>query len=653
MNYKTFKSILDNELGRILMLNKSRGIEDFNVLKILLKHYLNVYGFELALPYNDFSDVISIDTNKSYYKIEDKIKLIKRIEEIIKLLSEELNKIGIIGTLKFSQISPKIINTGIKYTKFKFSVFIENIENQYNKNVSFILQNKKNGSYYLKSNNNNAWIGVYSEAESKIFSDVDELAEVIITNDLKNIKLIKHDSIKIKAKNIVAHYNKVKNKNAEFIIPHTDYNLYNWQIEAYKSWEKNNFIGVIEAVTGSGKTQIAKYAIHLHLVNGYDICVLVPTIDLQEQWYKVLLDFKSYGIYKLGGNNKNQSISKFKIIIAVIHTAVKSPYKPENNKGLLIADECHHYGSPSFQKALFPYFSRRLGLTATYQRFDEGVEKYLNTYFNEVCYSLTYKQALAENVIAHFKVAFIGVNMSKNEEETYTEYENYFQEAKSYLLSNGIKYKSFGEFMREVQKLAKGDSADLMTVNARKYIKYWNAKRKLLSDISAKYNILENKNILDIIKKSSGTLIFSQFIDAAKSAVQILKKNNIIASVVEGEMDKIDRNNVLAEFESGKTEVIVAPLLLDEGVNVPSSDLAIIIANHSMKRQMIQRIGRVLRKKADNRIAKIIRIYTIGTSEDLTMGAHEDFIEEILNVADNICYVEQNNVHELIEFFNL
>ena len=258
---------------------------------------------------------------------------------------------------------------------------------------------------------------------------------------------------------------------------------------------------------------------------------------------------------------------------------------------------------------------------------------------------------MEENVIAHFKIAFIGVNMSKQEEETYKEYEKYFQDAKSNLLRNGIKYKSFGEFMREVQKLVNGDSSDPMTVNARIYIKYWNAKRKLLSDISAKYNILENKNILDIIKKSSGTLIFSQFIDAAKFAVQILKKNNIIASVVEGEMDKIDRNNVLAEFESGKTEVIAAPLLLDEGVNVPSSDLAIIFANHSMKRQMIQRIGRVLRKKTDNRIAKIIRIYTIGTSEDLAMGAHEDFIEEILNVADNICYVEQNNVHEIIEFF--
>jgi superfamily II DNA or RNA helicase len=117
-------------------------------------------------------------------------------------------------------------------------------------------------------------------------------------------------------------------------------------------------------------------------------------------------------------------------------------------------------------------------------------------------------------------------------------------------------------------------------------------------------------------------------------------------------MDKIDRKNVLTEFESGKTEVIAAPLLLDEGVNIPLSDLAIVFASHSTKRQMIQRIGRVLKKK-DNRIAKIIRIYTIETTEDLAVGAHEDFLEDIIDVADEIKTFTQDNIHELLDFFNI
>jgi RNA polymerase primary sigma factor len=136
---------------------------------------------------------------------------------------------------------------------------------------------------------------------------------------------------------------------------------------------------------------------------------------------------------------------------------------------------------------------------------------------------LSYRQALAENVIAHFKIAFIGVNMSVQERFDYDEYESYFQEVKAYLLRNGIKYKSFGEFMREVNRLSGGDLSDIMTINARIYQKCWNLKRLLLAGISSKYELLNNNNLLEIIKKSSGVLIFSQFKEAATLAVNMLK----------------------------------------------------------------------------------------------------------------------------------
>ena len=116
-------------------------------------------------------------------------------------------------------------------------------------------------------------------------------------------------------------------------------------------------------------------------------------------------------------------------------------------------------------------------------------------------------------------------------------------------------------------------------------------------------------------------------------------------------MDKFIVKSVLAEFESGDTEVIAAPLLLDEGINVPSADLAIIFASHSNKRQMIQRMGRVLRKKEGNRIAKIIRLYAIETSEDPHFGAHEDFFESINDVADATVIIDYNNIGNIIDYF--
>jgi len=215
MNYKTIKSTFHNELGRILMLNKKRGIEDHDVMKVLLKYHLNKYGLSLELPYNDFSDVISIDYDKSYYNIIEKIKLNVCTTNIIELLVSELQKMDVSGTLKFSNILPRIIiKNGTKYIQFKFYVSIDSVKIIHDKNISYILQNKRNNSYYLKSCENSLWVGVSSKTECKIFNDIDKLAETIIANDFKDIKLIKQEKIKMQAKNYRRKYQLVEYRQA-------------------------------------------------------------------------------------------------------------------------------------------------------------------------------------------------------------------------------------------------------------------------------------------------------------------------------------------------------------------------------------------------------------------------------------------------------
>ena len=73
--------------------------------------------------------------------------------------------------------------------------------------------------------------------------------------------------------------------------------------------------------------------------------------------------------------------------------------------------------------------------------------------------------------------------------------------------------------------------------------------------------------------------------------------------------------------------------MLDEGVDVPAADLAVILAASRSRRQMIQRMGRVLRRKPDGRAARFIIVYARGTVEDPALGAHEGFLDEITPVA--------------------
>ena len=78
---------------------------------------------------------------------------------------------------------------------------------------------------------------------------------------------------------------------------------------------------------------------------------------------------------------------------------------------------------------------------------------------------------------------------------------------------------------------------------------------------------------------------------------------------------------------------VTAPQVLDEGVDVPAADLAVILAASRSRRQMIQRMGRVLRRKPDGRVAHLIIVYAAGTVEDPALGAHDGFLDEITPVA--------------------
>ena len=61
-----------------------------------------------------------------------------------------------------------------------------------------------------------------------------------------------------------------------------------------------------------------------------------------------------------------------------------------------------------------------------------------------------------------------------------------------------------------------------------------------------------------------------------------------------------------------------------------------IVGASRSRRQMIQRMGRVLRRKSDGRHARFAVLFVEGTVEDPSSGAHEAFLEEVVNVAEGV-----------------
>ena len=98
--------------------------------------------------------------------------------------------------------------------------------------------------------------------------------------------------------------------------------------------------------------------------------------------------------------------------------------------------------------------------------------------------------------------------------------------------------------------------------------------------------------------------------------------------------------------------LVAAPRLLDEGVDVPSADLAVVLASSRSKRQMIQRMGRVVRKKHDRRLARLAVLYVEGTSED-PGAAHEDFLYVVTGVAREIeHFASSASTTEICDYLN-
>jgi hypothetical protein len=138
------------------------------------------------------------------------------------------------------------------------------------------------------------------------------------------------------------------------------------------------------------------------------------------------------------------------------------------------------------------------------------------------------------------------------------------------------------------------------------------------------------------IERADKTLIFTQTISTAKEVAGIVSAAGPRAAAAHSKLKPAERAAVLAAFGAGELDVLVAPRILDEGIDVPAADLGIIVSASRTRRQMIQRMGRVLRRKGDGRLARFVILYVEHTIEDPKRGTHEEFLEEVTGPAEAV-----------------
>ncbi len=409
--------------------------------------------------------------------------------------------------------------------------------------------------------------------------------------------------------------------------------LYEWQTEALRAWAHRGHRGVVEAVTGAGKTMVGIAAVLEQRAGRGQALVVVPTRELQQQWVGLLDRMTPRGT-RVGalGNGARASLISHDVVVAIVNSVRSGDARPIRPDGLLVADECHRYGSEFNRHALDPRLTRRLGLSATYARDDDGHARWLDPYFGGTCYELDYRRATADGVIARPAIALVGVRFDPDERLAYDEETTVIRAAAARLVErHGLSREPYALFMRQVAALAgRGDDSEASRT-ARRYRAAVLERRRLLADARAKPKLLAE--LVPAIAAADRTLVLTASIEASEAAAAVVARSGIAARAVHSGLAADDRRERLARFASGELRVLTAPRVLDEGVDVPAADLAIIIGASRSRRQMVQRMGRLLRLKEDGRLARFAVLYVEGTVEDPASGAHEGFLEQITAIA--------------------
>lgn len=408
--------------------------------------------------------------------------------------------------------------------------------------------------------------------------------------------------------------------------------LRTWQEHALQEWLAADKQAVIEAVTGTGKTAVGLIAIADAVQRGLKVVVLVPSINLMEQWARSLWRYLPRIRVGRQGDGSSDSLRTHDVLLSMVQSASrKAPFDGES-RCLLVADEVHRYGASSFARTLSIGFTERLGLTATYERADDSVETVLRPFFGATIDGCSYRRGYDEGILAPIRLMTVGVAFTLQEQRDYDEADERAKSARSQLVGQfGVASAPFGTFMAEVEALSKDAGKGPGCWAARKYLKAFSARRAVLANSDAKLRLLAG--LAPVLRGPARSIVFSETIEAADRAADQLSAGGVpVASMTSGATPR-ERDALLDKFRVGELSALATAKLLDEGIDIPEAEVGIILAASKTRRQMIQRMGRIIRPKADGRHATFVIVYVAGTSEDPATGAHETFLEQITDIA--------------------
>lgn len=385
------------------------------------------------------------------------------------------------------------------------------------------------------------------------------------------------------------------------------------QTNALEAWVKNGRRGIFEHATGSGKTFTAMCAINDALNRDEVVLVLVPSRDLLKQWDKelhaTLTDYKvnyllcgdSNSEWKKGDTLRSwtaKGSNTKRIILATMDTAYSTEFVRNISSGdhlFVVVDELHRLGSPKRRQALRIQSGPRLGLSATPYRYGdpEGTQALFSYFGGLIPPPFTLTDAINSGVLTRYFYHPEKIHLTASEQE------------------------NWNSITKEIQKLIARMGASekgKIDINGNPRLKQLLIKRSRIVKNASDKVALATRIIKEKFQPGDKWIIYCDNITQLRAVLNNALEAGFDAYEYYADM-KGDRDTTLTYFATNGG-ALVSIKCLDEGVDIPSTTHALILASSQNPREFIQRRGRILRRFPGKHFAHLYDAIAIPMVED-------------------------------------
>ena len=406
-------------------------------------------------------------------------------------------------------------------------------------------------------------------------------------------------------------------------------NLHDYQKDAIDKWAANDYCGIFDMATGTGKTYTGLGAA-VRLFSDKKrmaLFIVCPYQHLVEQWIEDILQFNmvptigySTSRQKDWKNRLSNDVMDFKLGVidtfcfVTTNATFSSDYvqKQVNKLGkdtLLVVDEAHNFGATNLSRTLNPKIEYRLALSATLERHgDPEGTQVLYDYFGDKCIEYGLARAIKEDKLTPY----------------------YYYPKVVYLTEDELG--AYRELSKKIAKQCHQDKHGKVIVSELGK-KLLIQRSRIIAGASNKVLLL--KELMKDYKNDSHMLIYcgaarsndysnDSFECDEEGERQIVAVSKMLGLELGMKVTHFTSSESAAERELIKKQfanadpyqAIVAIKCLDEGVNIPSIKTAFILASSTNPKEYIQRRGRVLRKAPGKQYAVIYDFITLPTELD-------------------------------------